>query len=77
MFESINCEEIPILLQVHEAQDGDFNNNSIKKLASFDNHEINTRSREIYQKIWVDPNLDEKKKQQMWKVLECYQDVFV
>jgi len=26
--------------------------------------------------IWVDPNFDKEKKQQLWKVLECYQDVF-
>ncbi len=76
MFESINCEETPVLLHVHEAKDGDFNNNSNKKLASFDSDEINTRSKEIYSKIQVDPNLDEEKKQQMWKVLERYQDVF-
>jgi hypothetical protein len=75
MFESINYEETPVLLQVHEAKDGDFNNSS-KKLASSDSDEINTRSKEIYSKIQVDPNLDEEKKQQMWKVLECYQDVF-
>jgi hypothetical protein len=45
-------------------------------LASFNNDEISTRWKEIFQKIWVDPNLDKEKKQQLWKVLECYQDVF-
>jgi hypothetical protein len=48
MFESINCEEIPVLLQVHEVEGGDFNNNSSKKLTSFDNDEINRRWKEIY-----------------------------
>jgi len=28
MFESTKCVEIPILLQVHEAKSGGFNNNS-------------------------------------------------
>jgi hypothetical protein len=30
MFESTKCVEIPILLQVHEAESGDLNNNSSK-----------------------------------------------
>ncbi len=41
-----------------------------------DNHEMSTRWEEICQKIQVDHNLDEKKKQELWKVLERYQDVF-
>jgi len=40
-------KKIPILLQVHEAKGGDFNNNSSKKLTSSDNNEINTRWKEI------------------------------
>jgi hypothetical protein len=47
MFESRNYEEILVLLQVHEVEDGDFNNNSNKKLALSDNDEINTRWKEI------------------------------
>jgi hypothetical protein len=37
---------------------------------------MSTRWEEICQKIQVDHNLDEKKKQELWKVLERYQDVF-
>ncbi len=37
---------------------------------------MSTRWEEIFQKIRVDHNLDEEKRQQLWKVLECYQDVF-
>jgi len=62
MFESINCEKIAILLQVHEAEDGDFKSNFRKKLTSSYSDEISTRWKEICQKIRVDPNLDEEKK---------------
>jgi hypothetical protein len=45
-------------------------------LALSDNYKVSTRWEEIFQKIRVDHNLDEEKRQQLWKVLECYQDVF-
>jgi len=76
MFESTNYAEIPILLQIHEIKGGDVHNNSNNKLTSSDSDEISTRWKEICQKIQVDPNLDKEKKQQLWKVLKCYQDVF-
>jgi len=47
MFKFTNCEEILVLLQVHEVKGGDFNNNSSKKLTSSDNDEINTKWKEI------------------------------
>jgi hypothetical protein len=59
IFESKNCEGIPVLLQVHEPKDGDFNNFDKKSTLS-NNDEINTRWKEICQKIQVDPNWDEQ-----------------
>lgn len=56
-------------------RDGDINNNFIKKLVLSNSDQISTRWKEICHKIQVDPNLDEEKKQ-LWKPLECYQDVF-
>jgi len=50
--------EIPILLQVQQAEGGDLDNNSIEQLMSFKNDEMNTRWREICQRIQVDPSLD-------------------
>jgi hypothetical protein len=47
-----------MLLQIHELENGDFNNNSNLKWTLFDIDEINTRWREIYHKIRIDPNLD-------------------
>jgi hypothetical protein len=76
MFESSNCEKNPTLLQIHETKGGDVHNNSNNKLTTSDNNEVSTRWKEICQKIQVDPNLDKEKEQQLWKVLECYQDVF-
>jgi hypothetical protein len=46
MFESLNCEEILILLQIHESEGGDIHNSS-DKLTSSDNEEISTRWKEI------------------------------
>jgi hypothetical protein len=37
---------------------------------------MNTRWEEISQKIRIDHNLGEEKKQQLWKVLDNYQDIF-
>jgi hypothetical protein len=76
MFESTCYAKILVLLQVHQVESNGLNNNSTGQLASSNNDEMNTRWREICQRIRVDPNLDKEKKQQLWKVLECYQDFF-
>ncbi len=65
VFESINYAKIPVLLQVHQVESGGLNNNSSEQLASSNNDEISMRWKEICQKVWVDPNLDKKKKQQL------------
>jgi hypothetical protein len=49
------------LLQVHEGESGGSHNNHNEELSPFNNDEVSTRWKEIYQKIWVDPNMDEKK----------------
>ncbi len=65
IFESTSCAEVPVLLQVHKAKSGDFHNNFSEELTLFDNHEVNIRWKEIYQKIRIDHNLDEEKRQQL------------
>jgi hypothetical protein len=77
IFETTNCAKVPVLLQVHQIDSGDSHNNCKEQLVLSDNHKVNTRWEEICQKIRVDHNLDEEKRQQLWKVLERYQDVFV
>ncbi len=74
--ETTDCAKVHVLLQVHQIDSGDSHNNCKEQLVLLDNHEVNTRWEEICQKIRVAHNLDEKKKQQLWKVLERYQDVF-
>jgi hypothetical protein len=69
IFETTNYAEVPVLLQVHQIDNGDFHNNCKEQLALFDKRKVNTRWEEIYQKIRVDHNLDEEKRQQLWKVL--------
>jgi hypothetical protein len=65
IFESISCAEVLVLLQVHKAESGDSHNNFNEELTLFDNHEVNIRWKEIYQKIQIDHNLDEEKRQQL------------
>jgi len=65
MFESTSYAKILILLQVHQVESGGLNNNSTEQLTSFNNDEISTRWKEICQKVWVNPNLDKKKNQQL------------
>ncbi len=63
IFESTNCAKLHVLLQVHQINSGDAHYNCREQLALPDNHEVNTRWEEICQKIWVDHNLDEEKRQ--------------
>jgi hypothetical protein len=77
MYESTHYSKIPGLLQVDQTQGGNLDHNSIEQLASSNHDEMSTRWREICRRIRVDTSLDKEKQQQLWKVLECYQDVFV
>jgi hypothetical protein len=47
IFETTNCAEVPILLQVHQIDSGDSHNNCKEQLALSDNHKVNTRWEEI------------------------------
>jgi hypothetical protein len=75
MYESTHNAAILVLLQVHQAEGGNLDSNYTKQLASSNPDEMNTRWREICQRIRVDTSLD-KEKQQLYKVLESYQNVF-
>jgi len=55
----------------------DSHNNFKEQLALSNNWKVGSRWEEICQRIRVDQNLDEKNGQQLWGVLERYQDVFV
>ncbi len=47
MFESSNCEEIPMLLQIHKIEGGDVHNDSYNKMTTSDINEVSTRWKEI------------------------------
>jgi hypothetical protein len=72
--ELVRCAKVPTLLQIHQMSGSDTRS---KQLAlSSDHPKMSTRWEEISQKIRIDHNLGEEKKQQLWKVLNNYQDVF-
>jgi hypothetical protein len=76
MYESTHNATILVLLQVHQAEGGNLDSSYTEQLASSNPDEMSTRWREIYQRIKVDTSLDKEKQQQLYKVLERYQDVF-
>jgi hypothetical protein len=47
MFESSNCEEILVWLQVHQTKGGDVHNNSCNKLTTSVINDVSTRWKEI------------------------------
>ncbi len=61
MYESTHDPAIPVLLQVHQTEDGNLDRSSIKRLASSGHDEMSTRWREICQQIKVDTSLDKEK----------------
>jgi hypothetical protein len=66
---------IPALLQVLQTKDGNLDCSPTEQLVSSNHDEMDIRWREICQRIRIDISLDEEK-QQLWKVVERYQDVF-
>jgi hypothetical protein len=70
------CAEVPVLLQVQQMDIADSHNSFKEQLALSNDRKASSRWGEICQKIRVDQHLDEKKEQQLWGVLERYQDVF-
>jgi hypothetical protein len=69
-------EYAPVLLQLQQMNGDIFPNKSTTPVPVPDDCKTNSRWEEISQKIRVDQSLDEEKGLQLWKTLECYQDVF-
>ncbi len=74
--EAARCAEVPTLLQINQVSRSDAYFNHKEQLALSDDQKMNTRWEDISQKIRIDHNLEEGKKQQPSKMLENYQDVF-
>ncbi|CAK9206727.1 unnamed protein product [Sphagnum troendelagicum] len=70
------ASSIPALLQIVQMKNGNSDCSTIEQLGSSSHEEMDTRWREIYQRIRIDNNLDEGGQQELWKILEHYQDVF-
>ncbi len=72
----VHASSILALLQTIQMRDGNSDGSHIEQL-TFANHcEMDTRWREICQRIRIDTSLEEEKQKQLWRVLEQYQDVF-
>jgi len=71
-----DISSIPTLLQAVQMKDGDFSCTTTESSSSSDHDEMGTRWREICQRIRIDHSLDEGGQQQLWDILERYQDVF-
>jgi hypothetical protein len=74
--EVARCAEVPALLQINRVSRSDAHFNHKEQLALSNDQKMSTRWEEISQKIRIDRNLEEGKKQQLWKMLGNYQDVF-
>jgi len=68
--------EVPVLLQVHQMNIANSYNSFKERLALSEDNKASSRWEEICQKIRVDQHLDEEKGQQLWGLLERFQDVF-
>ncbi len=66
---------IPTLPQAVQVKDDDSGCSTTKLLGSSSHEEMGIRWREICQRIRINSSLDEAE-QQLWKILERYQDVF-
>jgi hypothetical protein len=69
-------EETPILLQLHQVNSDLLPNKFKEQLLGSNKCRADSRWAEISQKIRVYHNLDQAKGQELWGVLEHYQDVF-
>jgi len=72
----VHVSSIPALLQTVQMRDGSSNGSHTKQLTSANHDEMDTRWREICQRIKIDTSLEEEKRKQLWRILEQYQDVF-
>ncbi len=71
-----HASSIPALLQTVQTKDGNSDGSHTEQLTSSNHDEMDTRWREICQRIKIDTSLEEERQQQLWRVLERYQDVF-
>jgi hypothetical protein len=71
-----DASSIPALLQTVQTKDGNSDRNTTEQLGSSSHEEMDTRWSEICQQIRIDNSLNEGGQQQLWKILERYQDVF-
>jgi hypothetical protein len=69
-------DEAPVLLQLQQMNNDFFPNKFKEQLTVSDNCSTDSRWAKISQKIRIDQNLDRAKGQELWGVLEQYQDVF-
>jgi hypothetical protein len=72
--EATSAAEVFVILQVQQMDIADSSSNIKERIA--DNRKEDSRWGEICQKIRIDQNLDKEMGQQLWRVLERYQDVF-
>jgi hypothetical protein len=68
--------EVPALLQVQQLNDATSCKNLEGQITATEESGVDSRWKDICQKLRIDPGLDELKRPLMWKVLERYQDVF-
>jgi hypothetical protein len=68
--------EAPALLQVQQLNDVVSCKNLEDQITTMEESGVDSRWKDICQKIRIDPGLDELKRPLLWKVLERYQDVF-
>jgi len=71
-----HASSIPALMQTVQTRDGNSDGSHTEQWASSNHDEMDTRWREIYQRIRIDTSLEEERGQQLWRILERYQDVF-
>jgi len=67
---------ISMLLQADQIKDGEFGSDTFGQLRLDNCDEMDIRWREICQRIRIDNSLDRIGQQQLWEILERYQDVF-
>jgi hypothetical protein len=65
-----------MILQTIQVKDGDPDCEPIEKFISPSRHELRIRWKEICERIKIDADLGEIGQQQLWGILERYQDVF-
>jgi len=76
LIDGLNHVEVTVLLQVQQLNDAALCNNFRGQIVSTDDPRVSSRWEDICQKLCVDQNLDERKGQLLWRMLERYQDVF-